>query len=167
MILSITGHRPNKIGGYKNEIFSALAGFAMKSLQGIKPDKVITGMALGWDQAVAWACINLNIPYIAAIPCYGQEKVWQKRYQIAYKLLKDYASEVVVVTKHPYAFAGRDCMQKRNVWMVDNSDGLLALWNGSHGGTKNCIDYATNVEKPIINLWDNWIKFWEGECFGI
>jgi hypothetical protein len=31
----------------------------------IKPTKVMLGMALGWDQAVAIACIDLEIPFEA------------------------------------------------------------------------------------------------------
>lgn len=38
--------------------------------------------------------------------------------------------------------------------MVDDCDSLLALWDGSSGGTKNCLDYARKKGKPYINLWD-------------
>ena len=38
--------------------------------------------------------------------------------------------------------------------MVDRSDSIVALWNGTSGGTKNCIDYAEKKGKPIINLWE-------------
>lgn len=40
-------------------------------------------------------------------------------------------------------------MQKRNEWMVDRIDELLAIYNGTPGGTKNCIDYAKKLGKPI------------------
>jgi uncharacterized phage-like protein YoqJ len=156
MILSVTGHRPDKLGGYKTEIFSALTGFAITMLLELEPDKIITGMALGWDQAVACASIELDIPYIAAIPCYGQEKVWQKRYQDGYKFLKENANEIVITSKTPFFSA---CMQIRNEWMVDNSDKLLALWNGTHGGTYNCLSYAKQKNKEVINVWSYWMKF--------
>ena len=41
-------------------------------------------------------------------------------------------------------------MQKRNEFMVDNCDILIALWNGTSGGTKNCINYAKKKENVQI-----------------
>lgn len=41
-------------------------------------------------------------------------------------------------------------MQKRNEYMVDHSDKVIAVWDGSKSGTKNCIDYAKKVGKDII-----------------
>ena len=48
----------------------------------------------------------------------------------------------------PYYHKG--CMQKRNEYMVDKSDLVLAIWNGERsGGTWNTIRYAQSVGKPI------------------
>lgn len=44
-------------------------------------------------------------------------------------------------------------MQLRNKWMVDKSDIVIAVWDGSEGGTNNCVQYATENKKRIINLW--------------
>jgi len=76
MILSGTGHRPDKLGGYSDSAFDNLVKIAEDYLKESKPDKVISGMALGWDQALAEACVNLNIPFIAAVPFKGQESKW-------------------------------------------------------------------------------------------
>lgn len=43
-------------------------------------------------------------------------------------------------------------MQKRNMYMVDNSDVVVSVWDGSNGGTGNCVSYAMNHNKKIINL---------------
>ena len=44
----------------------------------------------------------------------------------------------------------RGCMQKRNRYMVDNSDIVLAIWNGKEtGGTWNTIKYARSKNKEI------------------
>lgn len=37
--------------------------------------------------------------------------------------------------------------------MVDDADRILALWDGSSGGTANCVGYANDIKKPITNLW--------------
>ena len=33
---------------------------------------------------------------------------------------------------------------------------LLALWDGTSGGTENCIKYALKKSCVIINLWDEY-----------
>jgi len=47
-------------------------------------------------------------------------------------------------------------MQRRNEAMVDACTHVLALWDGSSGGTENCVKYAEKKRKPIINLWAIW-----------
>lgn len=42
------------------------------------------------------------------------------------------------------------CMQKRNRYMVDKSDLVIAVWNGKEsGGTWNTIQYAKSKGKKI------------------
>lgn len=43
--------------------------------------------------------------------------------------------------------------------MVDNSNAVLALWNGSEGGTGNCVRYAKEKNKKIFQLWDKYKSF--------
>jgi len=43
-------------------------------------------------------------------------------------------------------------MQKRNQFMVDNSRVIIAYWDGSKGGTKNCLDYALLKNKTIYQI---------------
>src|SRR3546814_16271306 len=47
-------------------------------------------------------------------------------------------------------------LQKRNEWMVDHADELVALWDGSRSGTGNCVAYANTSGKPVVNLWPSW-----------
>lgn len=151
MIIAATGHRPNKLGGYTDAILQHLADGAARYLEEQRPDKVISGMALGWDMAWALAAWRLKIPFIAAIPFNGQQLVWPERAQQQWGALKREAAEVVVVCRGDYAPWK---MHVRNQWMVDHSDKVCALWDGSAGGTFNCITYARRQGKPIDNLWD-------------
>lgn len=64
--------------------------------------------------------------------------------------MREAAAEVVVVSDGEYAVWK---MQTRNEAMVDAADELWALWDGSSGGTKNCIDYAKG-KVPIFNFFD-------------
>lgn len=153
MIVAGTGHRPNKLGGYSTEAKARLVRIAMRGLCRPHTTKAITGMALGWDTALAVACWTLNIPFTAAVPFRGQESRWPKESQELYHWLLDRAKEVVYVCDAGYAPWK---MQVRNEWMIDNCDSVLALWDGSKGGTGNCIAYADKVGRPIVNLYEEY-----------
>ena len=150
MIVAGTGHRPNKLGGYGVKATARVIETARRSLEHLKPERVISGMALGWDQALAHAAIDLGIPFVAAVPFTGQELAWPAASQTAYRELLAQAAEVVIVSGGGYSAAA---MQTRNIWMVDHCDHILALWNGTPGGTGNCIQYARRVKRPIANAW--------------
>ena len=153
-ILCGTGHRPSKLGGYSQEVFQKLITCATIALQRIQPSLVISGMALGWDQALAQAAINLNIPFAAILPCDTQASKWTKESEDYWKELKSKAAFVESISK----WYTSTCMQDRNIKMIDNSDLVLALWDGSEGGTCNCLNYAKSQNKPWINMWKTWQK---------
>lgn len=149
-----TGHRPNKLGGYGNDVLNRLINLATSALDRWKPTQVISGMALGWDQALAIASIRLEIPVTAAVPFKGQESRWSEKSQKLYRRILERADEVVVVCEGGYS---PDKMQRRNEWMVDRADQILTMFDGSNGGTKNCIDYAVKTGKQVNNIF-KWQK---------
>lgn len=153
MIIAGTGHRPDKLGGYNDKVKSKLVYLAEVGLKMNEPYGVISGMALGWDQALAIAAIELGIPLLAALPFKNQDCKWPDRSRKEYKNILSKADKIVIVSDGEYSASK---MQKRNKWMVDNCDLLLALWNGSFGGTANCIEYANSVNRKIINMWSNY-----------
>lgn len=156
MIMFATGHRPDKLLGYGLPAQRKLAIFAGEVLQRERPTLIISGMALGWDMAVAAAALFTGIPYIAAVPFEGQESKWPEEAQANYRFLRSFAIRVVHVCTPGYA-AWK--MQTRNEWMVDNGEWGLALWDGSPGGTANCVRYANNSNKPVVNVWDDFNRF--------
>jgi len=156
MIVAGTGHRPNKLSGYSEEAFDKLVTIAKNWLSPRKDQiqKVISGMALGWDMALATASSLLEIPCIDAVPFKGQELRWPPQSQDFYRSLLLKAFQVVYVSPGGYS---AQKMQTRNEWMVDNSTILLALWNGdTFGGTYNCVKYAKGKRREIVNLWDKY-----------
>jgi len=147
MTISVTGHRPDKLGSeydmkgpISRNIYSTLECIIAQ----LKPSLMITGMALGVDMIFANLAIRQNIPFIAAIPFEGQQKKWPLKSQQLYNRILSYAKEKVVVCEGGYEPWK---MQKRNEWMVDRSDLLIAVWDGSKGGTYNCVNYA--VDKGV------------------
>ena len=151
MIVAFTGHRPLKIGGYDipNPIYDTICAEIKKTLLELKPDQAISGMALGVDQWAAEICVELKIPFTAAIPCFNQDRKWPATSQYKYRKLLKLAEHQVTVTQSYYT---HEVMQARNEWMVDNSDILIAVWNGTPGGTANCVKYAQKQGKRIIRI---------------
>lgn len=151
MIVAFTGHRPDKLGGYEipNPTYLHIYNQIEKALINLKPEKVITGMALGIDQWAAIIAYRLKIPYLSAIPFENQECKWPEDSQKTFRILRKLASEEVIVSEGAYAASK---MQVRNEWMVNNCDVLIAIWDGSKGGTGNCIEYAKSIGKKIIYI---------------
>lgn len=160
-ILCVTGHRPGSLGSDFPTITDLLFNLAVMELQKSKPSEVITGMALGWDMAVADACVHLDIPFIAAIPFDGQELYWVDSSIEKYRTLLNKASAILYTDNIPKpapvkGFAKWKYLH-RNKYMVDSSDQVLALWNGSNvGGTAHCVKYAEITGRPVINCWEAW-----------
>lgn len=151
MKLCVTGHRPEKIGGYDpmNEVRVALRKEMRRVLVELAPELAISGMALGIDQDFVSVCIDLHIPFIAAVPFLGQESTWPTESQRIYFALLDRADKVVYVSEPGYA---NWKMDTRNKWMVDEvgEDGVvMAVWDGSPGGTGNCVRYAESRRKIV------------------
>jgi len=159
MILGISGHRPSVLGcGYTipNPIYDIIYKRMHDKFSELKPDKIISGFALGVDQWSVSLAIELGIPYIAAIPFEGQDSRWPYKSKMIYQNLLKTAEEVVIVgklNKDKSNFS--ELMQLRNQWIIDNSTELLAVWNGDmHGGTFNAITYAktkSNYQIHIVN----------------
>jgi uncharacterized phage-like protein YoqJ len=152
MIVAFTGHRPNKLGGYKlpNPIYNYVYGQIQDTLAFLKPTKVISGMALGIDQWAAMIAVRMNIPLLAAIPFEGQQSNWPTESQKLFNKLISLASEKVIVSEGGYTAAK---MQIRNEWMTNNCDTLIAVYNGDlSGGTSNCVNYAKKLNKKIIYI---------------
>jgi len=124
-------------------------------LSGVEVDRVITGMAQGWDHAIADACVFWSIPFTCAIPFEGQERTWPMDAQEKYHRLLRLSGDVQIICGGKVSNAK---YQHRNRWMVDHCDSVLALWNGTKGGTSNCVAYAEEVGKKVINAWPTFQK---------
>lgn len=150
MIIAFTAHRPVKLGGYTlpNPTYLYVCREISRALKEFKPEKIITGMALGGDQWAAIIAHKLGIPFMAAIPFERQESKWPEASQKAYRLLRKLATEEVIVCPGGYS---ADKMQTRNEFMVNNCDKLIAVYNSDPaGGTANCVKYAKSVNKDVL-----------------
>ena len=164
-----TGHRPNKLQLHTDQDLAVLSTFAFNWLEELAEryepiDEVISGMAEGWDTALAIAALELDLPLVCAIPCEDQEKLWSEDAQAIYRGILSDATRVVLVSSGPYADWK---MRARNGWMVDQLKGphdrLMTLWDGSLGGTANCVSYAMGKNRPglVDRRWRQWLRYRE------
>ncbi len=157
MKIAITGHRPNKLGD-DYDLTSPLILSIKQYLQDMLDDHMlhatdnsditlISGMALGIDTLWAELAIENGLQLIAAIPCQNHESLWSKASIERYhKILNNPLTTIIMVTNEPYSGI---CMQKRNEYMVNNCDLLVSVWDGTSGGTGNCVTYAKSVGREI------------------
>ena len=157
MTCCVTGHRPQGFPFSRdenNERYIQYRETLLKSIENlisIGYDTFITGMAEGADLDFAVCVLHhkKQYPHIIleaarpypARPAKHIRESTEKRASIL--ALCDCIHEVA-----PCYHAG--CMQKRNIFMVDKSDLVLAIWNGTEkGGTWNTIRYARQKNKNI------------------
>ena len=159
--ICFTGHRPKDMHGYQEDnrnnlriktwLHNQITNVAKKY-----PDAhFISGGALGIDTWAAEAVIEVRKDYPGitleiAAPCYEQDSRWPAPSKERYRRICDLADKVTYVTEAPYT---RECMQKRNEYMVDNADGVIGVWKGTYsGGTWNCLRYAQEQGRPVVLL---------------
>lgn len=157
-IMCVTGHRPNKMPQYGYNIDSPAWGLLKKKFKQIlvenECNEGISGMALGVDTVFALAVLELknegyDIKLHCAIPCKNHSRKWPEESRRMYNSILEQADKVVIVTDAEY---NPWLMQKRNEYMVDIADKVLAVWNGLPGGTENCIKYAHDNKKDVIYI---------------
>lgn len=153
MKLAGTGHRPNKLNNeydLKGPLTKAIAFEVYRIFDELRPTQIISGMALGFDMILAICAIRKNIPFIAAIPFAGQELKWPHSSQVLYRtILESSLCSPIIVCEGEYAPWK---MHRRDEWMVDNADKVLACWDGTKGGTGYTVEYATKINKPLIRI---------------
>lgn len=120
----------------------------------------ISGAALGTDTLAFLAVQSLkpkypNIKNKLAIPFKGHDEMWMKENRELLKRMIELADEVIIVSDIKEYFRAYNVaqLQKRNEYMVDNSDVVIAVWDGRpSGGTTNCLNYANKVNRKIIEI---------------
>jgi uncharacterized phage-like protein YoqJ len=159
MKIAVTGHRPDKLGGYEAfEKHRAIRRHMKNFLEGYieyhqkQQDHsleliLISGGALGIDKFWIQTGLHLKLPIVAALPFQGYDSKWPHASREEYGKLLDKCSEVVYVSEPGYE---ADKLHLRNKWMVDRCDLLVAYWNGTSGGTANCVEYAKKQKRDFM-----------------
>lgn len=159
-VLGVTGHRIHLLPGYagagSTRLRALLLELAMDGLEAWCPDRVITGMATGWDMAVAAACMFRNVPFHAYVPFTGQEKFWSDIDKQMYHSLMDEAEAVRIFSPVPTKAA----YHQRDQAIVDDSSRMMALLlpQMPNSGTALTIEYAEGWLVPWSNMADEFLE---------
>lgn len=145
-----TGHRPDKLQRAESEICADLE-VQIRNTFNDGFNVFITGMACGVDIWAGEIVLRLRdeglpIKLICASPFEGFESRWQRQWQDRYNRILEQADLVRYVS----ASYHRGCYQVRNEWMVNHSARVIAVYDGTPGGTRNTITYSQKIGVPVV-----------------
>jgi len=150
----VTGHRPPRLGGYTSEVERRLAALADETLAELRPARVISGMAQGWDLAVAEACVRGDVPFVAALAFPDAASSWPEAERARLDRALAEAERVETLAEAP----DRGVFHARDRWIVAHADTIVALWDGERsGGAFATVRSAEKRRVPVINLWSRWL----------
>jgi len=159
MRCAFTGYRPQKMPFGYNELdprcidFKARLRETIQSLIWEGYSHFLSGGALGMDMYAAEIVLELRqqYPWIGlemVIPYDSQADHWEEVYQTRYAILLE-AADIVTCTGHEYT---KGALFRRNRYLVDNADLLLAAYDGKPGGTQMTCDYAKKMGVRICKI---------------
>ena len=151
---AVTGHQPHVLGGFTPEVHERLAFLARRWVTRTRPVRVLSGMAAGWDMAVAAAAVEAGVPLVAAKAWSGQGHEWPEEARGQLHRLLAAAEQV-----HVHAPKRTDGMwTARDGWVLEQGGAVVALWSGAEGGTARAVRHADSLGLPVENLWEEWLS---------
>ena len=140
--LCFTGHRPEKLHSDETAVCTVLSN-AIDAAISDGYRTFITGMARGVDIWAAEIVLarraqNQDIRLICALPHPDFEKRWSTAWQARYNAILQQADLVKIICPE----FSMESYQIRNEWMVNHSARVIAIYNGTSGGTAKTVAYA-------------------------
>jgi uncharacterized phage-like protein YoqJ len=161
-VCSFTGYRTQKLnaclahGSLTLADIEAVLKREMLSMLDRGFNKFLSGMAIGADMMFARLALELRdeyssmlVKFVSVVPCLEHDNGWNLNDRLLCRRIIAEADENVLVSNTHY-FKG--CMAKRNRYLVDRCDELLAVYDGQHGGTMQTINYAKGLGRKITMI---------------
>ena len=158
--VAFTGHRPEKLpwGTDENSAEGVLFKFRLREtleyLIGRGYTDFMSGAARGFDTIAAEMVISLReiYPWIrltVVLPCADQARKWDDMDRARWE-------NIVTNSDHVETLArtfDRGCMFRRNRYLVDHADLVLACYDGDpHSGTGMTVNYAHRQDVKVRRL---------------
>jgi len=155
---AFTGHRPSKLPwGYDETAegcvrLKEILAVQIAALVNNGVTDFLSGMAQGIDQICAELVLlqrekNSVLKLHCILPCMGQDAKWSDSTRKRYRYIIQRADSRVYVSRAYY----EGCMLKRNEFLVEHADYLLAVYDGKRwGGTAATVNFARKQHREII-----------------
>ncbi len=158
-----TGYRPEKFPfplerentefiKFENSLFEQVLSLAEQGCR-----IFYCGMAMGFDIISAETVLAVKnafsepLKLICVLPFKNQNYNFSADWKERYNNVLSCADETVILAEKYH----NGCYQKRNIYMVDNSDYVITWFDGRSGGTENTIRYARKIGRQIFNIYEN------------
>lgn len=172
--IALTGHRPNKLGGYNldqpsyRRLQQHLQEIIVKQLD--EYDVVVghSGLALGadtiWTKAIlaAKAQFPERVVFHAEIPCMEQAQPWFKQSDVDFWQHSIDSADLSTIygslaefpdPKDPRRVKkASQLLKDRNAGMMTHADWVLAVHDGTPGGTGHAVNYCKNHNIPVHTI---------------
>ena len=157
-ICCCTGHRPH---GFRWNYYHQ-TGKPYQTYINVLSDVIEQYIISGFNYFISVGAIGVDIdfaecvlalrkkyPHIRleiSVPCVNQERKWKEQDKIRYRSILQLADQVEILSPSYTPW----CMERRNQYMVNKAELVLAVWNTStRGGTYNTIQYARKKQKKL------------------
>ena len=162
--ICFTGLNPQQLGGddlnpssfWVKQTLSA----AIKRAVNRRISSFISGGAPGADLWTAEILLQIKAQQIKkshhgrseirltiAQPCTSPAQGWPPEQRRQYDKLLQKADKILAVSR---GLATAINKRKRDVWMIDHSDAMIAVWDGAVGRVGIAIAYARDARKPVL-----------------
>ncbi len=153
---AFTGHRPKGLGYPESDrrcvaLKETLRALIIRMMEEEGVTHFISGMAQGVDMYAAEIVLELKkqhpqITLECAIPYEEQAAHWSAALRDRYFSIAERCDQETMLQTH-YT---RDCLMKRNKYMVEHADMVLAVCNmRRRSGTRQTVWFAQNRRKPV------------------
>lgn len=145
-----TGHRPEKCKGSVSDVRARLEQEIRKAIAD-GYDTFISGMSPGVDTWAAEEVLkirkeNSTVRLLCYVPYKGVEKDWTPDAQAEFREILDRADEITYICSKHESW----CFKATDTWMVEASSRVIAVFNGTSGGTEFTIRYATMMHRDVV-----------------
>jgi hypothetical protein len=141
-IIAAAGQSAEQLGGSSDQLRS----FALVELAGLHPSMIVIGPQPGWDHALGFTAIELEIPLMVVVPYPGYESRYTDGLQRKIQKLIEAAMIVSWLPK----LSGTD--RHADLDIVEHADQILALTSKEHERVK----LARQKNLPVIDCWPGW-----------
>lgn len=153
MIITGIAHIPQRLKERNLLPSSELVYLARRALCEYDATHLITSLAPGWEQALAKAAIELEVPYSVTVPFPGRDAGWDRALRNLYLDLMARSAQVNRFSESYRETALTECRQ----WRADRSELVLALWEYEfQGDVFETMRYASQKGLKVVNLWQDW-----------